>query len=64
MHGEKKRNGTYYYPDGAKYEGEFVRNKKEGNGILYGDDKNTWEATLTNNKMMKILLFKNVLQLR
>lgn len=26
--GEKNGKGTYYYPNGMKYEGEFVKNKK------------------------------------
>ena len=31
--------GTYYCPNGNKFEGDFVRNKKEGNGVFHWDDK-------------------------
>ena len=55
----KKENGTYYYPDGAKYEGEFVRNKKEGNGTFYWDDQTRWEGTWVNNKMDGIGTYYN-----
>ena len=34
-----------------KYEGEFVKNKKEGKGIFHWDNKTRWEGTFVDDKM-------------
>ena len=34
MHGR----GVFTWPDGRKYEGEYIEDKKEGQGIFYWPD--------------------------
>ncbi len=34
-----------------KYEVKFVKNKKEGKGIFYWDNKTRWEGTFIDDKM-------------
>jgi len=34
MHGR----GVFTWPDGRKYEGEYVEDKKEGQGVFYWPD--------------------------
>jgi hypothetical protein len=36
--------GTYYWPDGRKYEGDFLHNKKHGLGIVTWLDGRIYEG--------------------
>ena len=46
MHGE----GTFTWPDGRKYSGQFVNDKKEGRGVFYWTDGRTYDGSWTDGK--------------
>ena len=40
-----KGKGIYFWPDGRKYDGEYIDDKKEGNGILFWPDGTKYEGS-------------------
>ena len=47
--------GVFEWPDGRKYEGEYIDDKKEGEGIFYWPDGRKYEGEwLTESKMVKV----------
>lgn len=43
-------SGTFSWPDGRKYEGDYVDDKKEGQGIFYWPDGRKYEGGWKNGK--------------
>ena len=43
--------GTYYYKNGEKYEGEYKDAKKHGQGTYYYNNGNKYEGGFKNNDM-------------
>ena len=46
MHGR----GTYKWPDGSEYDGEYINNIKEGNGTFKWADGRIFKGTFKNGK--------------
>jgi L1 cell adhesion molecule like protein len=46
MHGR----GVFTWPDGRKYEGEYVEDKKEGKGVFYWPDGRQYKGNWLNGK--------------
>ena len=42
--------GSYQWPDGRRYEGEYVDDKKEGQGTFYWPDGRKYEGGWENGK--------------
>ena len=43
-------SGIYTWPDGKKYEGEYINDKKEGHGIFFWPDGRKYEGGWKNGK--------------
>ena len=43
-------SGVFTWPDGRKYDGEYIDDKKEGNGIFFWPDGRKYEAGWKNGK--------------
>jgi len=43
-------SGIFTWPDGRKYDGEYIDDKKEGNGIFYWPDGRKYEGGWKNGK--------------
>ena len=43
-------SGIYTWPDGRKYEGEYINDKKEGHGIFFWPDGRKYEGGWKNGK--------------
>ena len=48
-------SGVYAYPDGARYEGEYVNDERTGRGICYLADGRVDEAPADNNIVPSVL---------
>lgn len=42
--------GTFTWPDGRKYEGEYIDDKKDGKGIFYWPDGRKYDGEWKNGK--------------
>ena len=40
FNGKREKNGTMFFDSGAKYEGQWKNDKKNGKGVFYFDCKN------------------------
>lgn len=52
--GEPTIYGTFFYPDGAKYIGEWKDGKKNGNGTYYAANMNVDAAVWSNDKALGV----------
>jgi hypothetical protein len=43
-------SGVFTWPDGRKYDGEYIDDKKEGNGIFFWPDGRKYEGGWKNGK--------------
>lgn len=43
--------GVEIWPDGAKYEGNYVQGKKQGQGKFYWTDGSQYEGEFSNNNI-------------
>ena len=50
MNNKMEGSGIFTWPDGRKYDGEYVDDKKEGNGIFYWPDGRKYEGGWKNGK--------------
>lgn len=42
--------GIYTWPNGARYEGDWKNNKREGRGKMFGSDGKNYEGDFKDNK--------------
>lgn len=42
--------GIFKWPDGKKYDGEYVNNHKEGTGTMYNEDGSYYKGEWKNGK--------------
>ena len=45
VNGVAHGKGTFFFPGGEKYYGNFENGIMEGNGIFYWEDGSRWEGT-------------------
>ena len=50
MNNNMEGSGVFTWPDGRKYDGEYVDDKKEGNGIFFWPDGRKYEGGWKNGK--------------
>ena len=50
MNNKMEGSGVFTWPDGRKYDGEYIDDKKEGNGIFFWPDGRKYEAGWKNGK--------------
>ena len=50
MNNKMEGSGVFTWPDGRKYDGEYVDDKKEGNGIFFWPDGRKYEGGWKNGK--------------
>lgn len=50
MNNKMEGSGIFTWPDGRKYDGEYIDDKKEGNGIFYWPDGRKYEGGWKNGK--------------
>ena len=43
-------HGVFVWPDGRKYEGDYMEDKKEGRGTFYWPDGRKYEGDWKNGK--------------
>ena len=43
-------SGIFTWPDGRRYDGEYIDDKKEGNGIFFCPDGRKYEGGWKNGK--------------
>ena len=43
-------SGVFTWPDGRRYEGEYIDDKKEGRGIFYWNDGRKYDGQWLNGK--------------
>ena len=50
MNNKMEGSGVFTWPDGRKYDGEYIDDKKEGNGIFFWPDGSKYEGGWKNGK--------------
>lgn len=50
MNNKMEGSGVFTWPDGRKYDGEYIDDKKEGNGIFFWPDGRKYEGGWKNGK--------------
>ena len=50
MNNKMEGRGVFTWPDGRRYEGEYVDDKKEGQGVFYWPDGRKYEGGWKNGK--------------
>ena len=50
MNNKMEGSGVFIWPDGRKYDGEYIDDKKEGNGIFFWPDGRKYEGGWKNGK--------------
>jgi len=44
MNNKMEGSGTFTWPDGRRYEGDYVDDKKEGHGVFFWPDGRKYEG--------------------
>jgi len=50
MNNKMEGSGVFTWPDGRRYEGEYIDDKKEGHGVFYWPDGRKYEGGWKNGK--------------
>lgn len=50
MNNKMEGSGVFTWPDGRKYDGEYIDDKKEGHGIFFWPDGRKYEGGWKNGK--------------